>query len=324
MKSILAAFMLSCLLCTAALPGARGADQNQPIEGVGPAGKIVAVHTGFEFTEGPAADAHGNLYFSDIRPEKVYRIGLDGQLSVFLEDSRRTNGLMFDGAGRLVACEGGDNNAEGVARIVAYDVPPREPHVVAGQHQGKPFNRVNDLVLDRAGGVYFTDIMGESGMAQETPGVYYAAPDGSVTRLIDNLVRPNGVILSPDESRLYVLPAGTPAVMQYVVESPGQLGAGSELCVLPYPADAQPRGGDGLTVDSQGRLYVTVPAMSLIQVVTPMGQVLGRIAFPEAPANCTFGGADMKTLFVTARTSVYAVPMQATGHRFTGTVTVRD
>jgi gluconolactonase len=205
---------------------------------------------------------------------------------------------------------------------VAIDPKSKEIMVLAAEYNGKKFNRPNDLVVDRAGGVYFTDPMFGSGQPnQDKMAVYYVTSDGKVTRLIDDLMRPNGVILSPDEKTLYVLPSGSPDVMSYSLISPGKLGQGKVLCKLEQADAGQPRGGDGLTVDTKGNLYLTQPNLQAIQVVSPDGKTLGLIRFPERPSNCTFGGKDMKTLYVTANSqsgsgSLYTVKMEATGHRF--------
>jgi gluconolactonase len=290
------------------------AQENQPIAGIGPAGEIVQAHTGFKFTEGPAADAQGNVYFSDISNNRIHKVDTAaGKLTTLLEDSQGCNGLMVDGRGRLIACQGG------AGRVIAIDVATKQIEVLAETYNGKRFNAPNDLVVDRQGGVYFTDpSFGRGEPAQDKMAVYYIASDRKVTRLIDDLLRPNGVILSPDEKTLYVLPSGAADVMAYSVESPGRLGKGRVLCQLQQAPTGPPRGGDGLTVDTRGNLYFTQPALKAIQVVSPEGKTLGLITFPESPANCTFGGPDFKTLYVTARTSLYRVKMTATGHRFGG------
>jgi gluconolactonase len=170
--------------------------------------------------------------------------------------------------------------------------------------------------VDRQDGVYFTDPSFQAGTSQQDKmGVYYVSPQGKVTRLIDDLPRPNGVILSPDEKTLYVLPSGSVDVMAYPVLSPGKIGPGRVPCKLEQAPTGPARGGDGLAVDTKGNLYLTQPSLFAIQVVSPEGKTLGLIKFPENPANCDFGGKDMKTLYVTARTSLYTVRMEATGHR---------
>jgi gluconolactonase len=275
-----------------------------PIPGIGPVGDVVRAHTGFQFTEGPAADAEGNVYFTDVQRNRIHKVDAQGQLSTFLENSQGCNGLMFDGRGRLIACQGG------AGRIIAIDIATRAIEVIADQFQGRRFDRPNDLVLDRAGGVYFTDPLFGGQPIQDRQSVYYVNANGQVTRVIDNLIRPNGVILSPDEQTLYLLHS-QPNVMAYPVEGPGRLGPGRVLATLQGNG-----GGDGLTIDTRGNLYLTRPNSNAVQVITPDGTSLGLIQFPEAPSNCTFGGPDLKTLYVTARTSLYTARMEATGHRF--------
>ena len=287
------------LLSGAMAPTARG---DGAIPGIMTKGEVVRVQTGFVFTEGPTADAEGNVYFTDLRANKILKLDTKGNLSTFLEESQGTNGLGFDGKGRLIAAQGG------AARIVAIDVATRQLTVLADKYDGKPLVRPNDLVVDRQGGVYFTD--------PEPGSVYYVAADGRVSRLIDDLPRPNGVILSPDEATLYVVPSGSPDVLAYPVEAPGKIGGSRVLARLAQAESGPARGGDGLAVDSAGNLYLAVPALKAIQVVSPAGKTLGMISVPEGPSNADFGGEDMRTLYITARTSVYAVATDVKGHRF--------
>jgi gluconolactonase len=178
------------------------------------------------------------------------------------------------------------------------------------------FNAPNDLVIDKQGGIYFTDPAFGAPMPlpQGKTAVYYLAADGKVTRLIDDLPNPNGVILSPDEKTLYVIPSGQAEMMAYPVKSPGKIGKGRIFCTLKQPRGAKGSGGDGLAVDVKGNLYIT--SQLGLQVFDASGKLLGIIALPEQPANVKFGGSDLKTLYVTARTSLYSVPMEATGHLF--------
>lgn len=286
-----------------------------PVPGVGPVGgEIKKLHTGFRFTEGPAADAAGVLYFTDVPQNRIHRLGLDGELSTFLEDTQGCNGLMFDRRGRLIACQGG------AQRVVRIDVGTKEITPLAADFEQRPFIRPNDLVVDATGGVYFTDPkFGREPAPQAKMGVYYvpANDDGSygpAFRLLDDVAIPNGILLSPDEKTLFVLPSGQPELMAYDVEAPGKLGPGRVFCQVEATAAGFPRGGDGLTCDRQGRLYLTAPSVVSLQIVSPEGQTLGRIRLPERPSNCCFGGADGRTLFVTAASSLYALPMEVEGH----------
>ena len=166
--------------------------------------------------------------------------------------------------------------------------------MLADKYDGKRFNAPNDLVIDRAGGVYFTDpaFRAPKPLPQGKTAVYYLSADGKVTRLIDDLPNPNGVILSPDEKTLYVIPSGQAEMMSYPVEGPGKIGKGKVFCTLKQPAKAKNSGGDGLTVDVKGNLYIT--SQLGLQVFDKDGKYLGTIKFPEQPANVTFGGAGLQ------------------------------
>jgi gluconolactonase len=297
------------LALLAAVPPAGGGDGKEGISGIGPVGKIVKLHTGFKFTEGPAADAAGNVYFSDIPAEKIYKVDTKGKLSVFREDSHHANGLMVNGHGEIVACE-----MDG--RVVALSPDGKKRRVLAAEYNGKRFNAPNDLSIDNTGGVYFTDpsFRAPKPWPQGKLGVYYVSSAGKVTRLLDDLPNPNGVRLSPDEKTLYVIPSSQAEMMAYPVEAPGKLGKGRVFCTLKQPRGQTKSGGDGMTVDTKGNLYIT-SALGL-QVFDAAGKFLGIIALPEQPANVTFGGPDRRTLYVTARTSLYTMPMETTGHRF--------
>jgi gluconolactonase len=294
--------------------GAVRADEQanaERIPGLGPSGPIRKLHTGLQFTEGPAAGRSGNLYFTDIPANRIYKLDAQGQLSVFLEPSMHANGLMFFGDGRLAACQ-----MDG--QLVAIDVGTRSVTTLADRYEGRRFNAPNDLVIDRAGGIYFTDphFRAPQPLPQGKRAVYYRSPAGQVTRVTDDLPAPNGVILSPDEQTLYVIPSLHNEMLAYPVTSAGELGEGRVFCTLKQRDGPSRgiRGGDGLAVDVKGNLYIT-SALGL-QVFSPQGRVLGVLPFPEQPANVTFGGPEGRTLYVTARTSLYAVEMEVAGHVF--------
>jgi gluconolactonase len=302
--------LLSGLFLVACGTWALAADK---IPGIGPVSEVVKVKGELEFTEGPASDGRGNLYFSDIPANRIYQLDASGKVSVFLEPSNHTNGLMINRKGTLFACE-----MDG--RLVSIDIPTKKVTAVAATYEGKRFNAPNDLVLDQAGGVYFTDPRFRAPMPlpQEKEAVYYCDAQGKVTRLADNLPAPNGVILSVDEKTLYVIPTMQKEMMAYPVQSPGKLAEGRVFCTLKQPDNTPDpgRGGDGLTIDTKGNLYIT-SGLGL-QVFDAQGKMLGIIEFPEQPANATFGGKENKTLFVTARKSLYSVEMEAQGHAFPG------
>ncbi len=301
MKQTLAIAFL--LLSTSSLMAA------DPIPGIGPTGQVRKVHGDFQFTEGPAADGQGNLFLSDVAGNKLYQVDVKGALSVLLDPSNHTNGLMLNAAGKIVGCE-----MDG--RLIEVDPATKKVTSLADGYEGKRFNAPNDLVIDKTGGVYFTDphFRAPMPLPQGVKAFYYRDAAGKVTRLGEIENAPNGVILSPDEKTLYIIPSLQAEMLSYAVEAPGKLGPQKVFCTLKQAEGQTGGGGDGLTIDTKGNLYIT--SKLGVQVFNPAGKYLGVIEFPEQPANCTFAGPDNKTLYVTARTSLYAVPMEAVGHVF--------
>ncbi|MEZ6043057.1 MAG: SMP-30/gluconolactonase/LRE family protein [Planctomycetaceae bacterium] len=277
---------------------------------IGPVGEVQRLHTNFGFTEGPAADGDGNLYFTDIPNNRIHKRDSRGRLTVFVEPSGHCNGLLVAG-NRLLACE-----MDG--RLKQYTLSDGSEVSLADKFNGERFNAPNDLVIDRTGGIYFTDprFRAPEPWPQKKEAVYYRDAQGKITRLIEDRNAPNGVILSPDEKTLYVIPSMEEEMWAYEITSPGKLGEGRVFCKLKQPEGKSGTGGDGLTVDTEGNLYITT-ALGL-QVFGPDGSAIGTIAFPEQPANVAFGGPNHSTLFVTARTSLYALEVKAKGHVFSG------
>ncbi len=301
--------MTSCISLVALLLLACDAPgQEKPIEGIGPAGKVERIDAKFDFTEGPVW-VGDSLYFTDIPRSRIHRLDSAGKVHVFVEDSKHANGLFAHASGEIYACQ-----MDG--RLAAYSADGKEVRVLADKFGEQRFNAPNDLVIDREGGVYFTDPAFRAPMPlpQQNTCVYYLSPAGQVTRLIEDLPNPNGVLLSPDEKTLYVIPSGQEEMMAYTVQSPGKISDGRVFCKLKQAIDQRNGGGDGLTVDASGNLYIT--SKLGLQVFSPEGKPLGIIETAEQPANVTFGGKDLQTLYVTARTGVYKIPMHAQGHRF--------
>jgi len=259
--------------------------------------KVEKLAGGFQFTEGPAADAQGNVYFSDIPNNRIHKWSLDGNLSTFRENSGGANGLYFDDEGHLLACEGGGR------RLVSID-PKGNVSVLADQYKGKRFNSLNDLWIDPKGGVYFTDPRygNREGMEQDGEHVYYLSPDRKkLIRVIDDMVRPNGVIGTPDGKTLYVADHGGRKTFVYTINEDGTL-SNKKLFAS--------QGSDGMTIDSEGNIYLTT---RVVAVYDKNGEKIEEISVPEGPANVTFAGEDGHTLFITARTSLYSVRMRVEG-----------
>jgi gluconolactonase len=285
----------------------RPAAAAEPIPNIGPAREVVKVATGFGFTEGPAWDGKSVLYFTDIPNARIHTVNASGKTAEFADQSGPCNGLMFNREGELVACDMG-------GQLVAWNVATKKKRVLAGEFEGKRFNAPNDLVIDAADGIYFTDPMfrAPQPLPQGVQGVYYRSADGKVSRVVKDAPAPNGVLLSRDEKTLYVLPSMSAEMQAYPVKAPGQLGDMQVFCKVKNPPGRDNGGCDGATIDEHGNLYLTT-ALG-VQVFSASGEALGVIEVPEQPSNCTFGGKDGKTLYVTARTSLYSFPMLVKGH----------
>jgi gluconolactonase len=269
-----------------------------------PGAKIERVATGFQFTEGPVwVEAEGALLFSDIPASRIYRLSQSGKVSVFREPSNQANGLACDQQGRLIACEHG-------TRRVTRTEADGAITVLAEQFQGKRLNSPNDVIVAKDGSVYFTDPpYGIKPQEQEQPmqGVYRIAPDGELTCLINDFDCPNGLVFSPDQSRLYIADSSLIRhVRVFDVHADGSLAGGEVFCNM---AKEPPGVPDGMCCDRNGNLFCTGPGG--VWVIDPTGVHLGTIVLPEPPANCTWGGSDLSHLYITACQSVYRLQLIA-------------
>lgn len=294
-----------------AAPGLRAQDAAvAAVQMIEPVGPVELIRGEFQFLEGPAYDPKGVLYFSDIPANTVYALNAAGQFSVLTDQSAHTNGIVYGPsgkfAGKLVACQ-----MDG--RIVAYDPQTGQAEVLADQFGGQRFNAPNDLVVDADGGIYFTDpfFRAPQPLPQEIQAVYYRAADGTVSRITGNIAAPNGIALSPDGKRLYVIPTQQADMLVYEITGPGQIGPVEVFCTLRQPEGRSGTGGDGMVVDEQGNLYIT--SNLGVQIFSPQGQYRGLVQTPEQPANVTFGGPEFKTLYITARTGLYRAEMPIAG-----------
>lgn len=261
--------------------------------------------TGFVFTEGPLWHPEGFYYFVDVRASVLYRVVPGRPHEVVREKTGGGNGTTFDLEGRLVLCEG-DN------RRVTRRGPDGRFAVLVDRFEGKRLNRPNDVVCRSDGSIYFTDPGLRVPLAdREVPhaGVYRIAPDGTVA-LVADFEYPNGLAFSPDERRLYV--ANT-RWAQYIHEL--ELDAHGRMVrrriFADMSSDETDGVPDGMKVDVEGRVYCTGPGGTW--VFAPDGSRLGIIRTPEVPANLAFGGPDLRTLFFTARTSVYTLRVKVPG-----------
>lgn len=260
--------------------------------------KVEFIRAGFNGTEGVIAMPDGSVLFTEQDADKIIRIDPAGNLSTFLENTNRTIGLAYDPKGRLIGTQSRDPKV-GVLH------PTRL--VLADSFEGQPLVRPNDLVIDRKGGIYFTDpIPGANRFREPPPGrkplLFYITPDGRLTKLMEYVEAPNGVQLSPDEKTLYAT-NGT-HIVAFDVQPDGSVRNPRKF------ADSR---GDGLAVDTAGRLYAAVAAG--INVISPQGQMLGTIPTPVGMQSVGFAGREKRTLFAVGRGAAYRVAMLAEGIR---------
>ncbi len=291
-----------------------------------PGARVEVLARGFQWAEGPLwVEAEEALLFSDVPANTVFAWREGQGVGVFLRPSGYTggaerggepgaNGLALDAQGDLLLCQHGDRR---VARMAASVSRPQARYeTVAGVWRGRRFNSPNDLAVDSAGNVYFTDPpygleRGEDDPARELEvfGVYRVQPDGSVHLLVDDLTRPNGIALSPDERTLYVANSDPAHAvwMSYRLFPDGTLSDGSVFYDATVLVDSRPGLPDGLKVDDAGNLFATGPGGVL--VFTPSAELRGTIATGVPTANVAFD-ADKRTLYITANDSLLRVRLR--------------
>jgi gluconolactonase len=260
--------------------------------------------TGFAFTEGPLWHPDGFYYFVDIRRSELHRVIPGKPPELVRGNTGEGNGTTFDLQGRLVMCEGGNR------RVTRWSEGHSE--VLVDRYEGKRLNRPNDVVCKSDGTLYFTDPGLRVPLPQrEVPhaGVYRIGLDGTTT-LIADCEYPNGLAFSPDERVLYV--ANT-RWAQYIhaLELDGSGRLVRRRIFADMSSDETEGVPDGMKVDVEGRVYCTGPGGTW--VFAPDGKRLGIIRTPEVPANIAFGGPDLRTVFLTARTSIYALRSKVPG-----------
>ena len=268
---------------------------------VAPGATLQKLAGDFVFTEGPACDSKGNVFFTDQPNDRILEWSVDGKLSTFMQPCGRANGLSFDHEGYLWACADEKNelwriDSAGKATVVAKD------------YKGKRLNGPNDVWVRPGGGLYFTDPYykrdywkrGDKEMGEH---VYFLGPDyKTLTRVIDDLKQPNGIIGTPDGKLLYVADIGAKKTYRYHIQPDGSLKEKKLFCEM---------GSDGMTIDSEGNIYLTGKGVS---VFDPAGKKIEQVEVPEDwTANVCFGGKDRQTLFITASKSLYGLRMTVHG-----------
>ena len=278
------------------------------IPGIGAGGtKIELIKDGFAGAEGPVPLPDGSLLFSEINGNRITKVNLDGSTEPFVEPSGDSNGIGFDSKGRLIATQCTEGKT-GIA--VVY--PKGSETFLASDYQGKPFDRPNDLVIDKKGGVYFTD--------PAPQWIIYVPPGGKAILAADAakdmITRPNGIQLSPDEKTLYVNDIRGEYMIAYDVQPDGSLrnrrNFAKYVGVETRPEGGFAAGADGMAVDNQGNVYTTSNAG--VDVFNSKGEHVGTIPTPRHPQNLAFGGPDKKTLYLVGRNSVFKMPTLAQGY----------
>lgn len=291
---------LALCLCLAEMTRSAPEPEN-PI--LAPGAKLEKLADGFTFTEGPACDAEGNVYFTDQPNDRILIWGVDGKLSTFMQPCGRSNGLCFDGAGHLIACADDHN------QLWSIDVKTRQHTVLVKDYQGKLLNGPNDVWVRPGGGIYFTDPMywreywkrGPKELSIE--GVYFLSPDGkALTRVVSDMTRPNGIIGTPDGKRLYVSDIDGKKTWSYKINPDGSLADKKLFCEM---------GSDGMTIDDAGNVYLTNHGVFAFDKAGK--QVLHIQIAENWTGNVCFGGKDRHLLFITASKGIYGIRTKTKG-----------
>jgi gluconolactonase len=284
------------------LPAILSGQENATANPIKPGAKVEKLAGGFSFTEGPAADRKGNVYFTDQPNDRIMVWTTKGKLQTFMQPCGRSNGMYFDPAGNLWTCA--DEKNELWKTDIAKNVT-----IVLEKFRDSPFNGPNDLWISPTGGVYFTDPYyqrswwSHSVMQQDRQCVYFLKAENAIpVRVAEDLVKPNGIVGSSDGKILYVADIGGNKTWSYTINEDGTLSNKKLFCEM---------GSDGITLDKQGNLYLTGKGVTIF---SREGIKIINIPVPEKwTANVCFGDRDGKSLFITASTGLYRVRMQVKG-----------
>jgi len=269
---------------------------------VAPDAKLIKLADGFAFTEGATHDATGNVFFVDQPNNRILEWSTNGTLSTFLQPSGYANGMCFDAQGNLIACADEHNQLWSIA-------PDKTITVLITNYQGQYLNGPNDVWIAPDGGMFITDPFyrrswwDHTQMALTNEEVFYLTPDRkTLTRVTDDLKKPNGITGSPDGKHLFVSDIGAGKTWRYDIEPGGTLFNKTLFC---------PLGSDGMTIDIEGNVYLTGRGVT---VFDPSGKQIDHINVPENwSGNICIGGSDHKTLFIAASKSLYSIRLRVGG-----------
>jgi gluconolactonase len=264
--------------------------------------ELTLISDRFTFTEGPATDKDGNVFFTDQPNDHIWKYSVEGELILFMDETGRSNGMYFDHDGNLLSCA--DLNGE-----IWSISPEKDVTILVDEFNGKQLNGPNDLWVDPKGGIYFTDpyyqrdYWDRTEKEIEEERVYYFTPDHQQIIIADNeFVKPNGIIGTPDGETLYVADIGDSKTYSYTINEDGTLTDKQLFAEM---------GSDGMTIDDQGNIYLTGRGVT---VYNKTGEQIEQIAVPQGwTANVTFFGPDRRKLFITASNSVYTLEMNVQG-----------
>ena len=293
--------VLAVLLLSNQLLLAQSNDDISSLNLIQKGASLVQVSKQFTFTEGPAVDKKGNVFFTDQPNDKIWKYSADEKLSLFMDKTGRSNGLYFDKKGRLIACADEKNEL--------WAIDKGKVSVLLDNIKGLKANGPNDLWIDSKGGIYFTDPYYQRDYwTRKKPeidkqNVYYLAKGSKEVMLVDgDLKQPNGIVGTSDGKYLFVADIRDSKTYRYEIQADGTL-ANRQLFA--------PMGSDGMTLDNQGNLYLTGRGVT---IYNKEGVKLGNIPVPSNwVGNICFGGKDRKTLFITASESIYTLQMQVKG-----------
>ena len=295
------------------ITSAHATELTSSIPGVADRGTAIElIKDGFEGTEGPITLPDGSLLFTETKANRITKIAPDNSISTFLENSNGANGLAFAANGDLYA-------VQVLKPKIGVIYPKGKEKVLADNFQGSPFQRPNDLVLAKNGGIYFTDIGTRPSPENPNPpaskpGVFYITPAGQLQQIANNIERPNGIQLSQDEKTLFVANTAGEYVLAYDIATDGSISNQRNFAKLKGWSQADnvwSSGADGLAIDAEGRLYVASNAG--IEVFDATGTALGIITLPHKPQNLAFAGKDKKTLYVVGRGAAYKIALKTAG-----------
>lgn len=297
-------YLISCTILYFFASFCTFAQSEKPFKLIEKGASLEQLSDEYTFTEGPAVDPEGNVFFTDQPNNRILKWSVDGKLGVYMENAGRSNGLYFDHEGNLLSCADEKNQLWKIS-------PDKKVEVLINDFEGKKLNGPNDLWVDPQGGIYFTDPFykrpwWEHEEAElENQNVYYLSPDKKELRMVaDGFTRPNGIIGSKDGKKLYIADIGASKTYVYDVGSNASLSNRTLFAEM---------GSDGMTLDQKGNLYITGKGVT---VFNKKGKQIGHIDVPEDwTANVTFGGEDQDILFITAKKSLFSLKMKVRGIR---------